>query len=133
MAKIITGNETPEELVQYDKKILQTKNQIEFVGESFINNQSNNSINLQNFVINVDGFVNKSTIIIKSNNNTQLSFDNACIFIRDSQILILQKDDVVPELSTVQHIIFVNGNIKLTNNNTTDVIIDILSYKVKMQ
>lgn len=129
MGKIITGNETPEELVQYDKKILQTKNIVEFLGESVTNNQSENSINLSNFFINVDGDVNKSVITIKPSEDITVTSDNVCMFVRDSKIVKLEKIEPTQEIFNAQHLVFTSGNIKITNNNLTNVVIDFLLYK----
>lgn len=131
MTKIITGNESPDELVQYDKKILQTKNYIEFLGESVVNNQSGNSLSLRDFVINVDGDVNKSTITIKPEENISISSDNICMFIRDSKIVKLEKIEPTQEVFNAQHFVFTSGDIKITNNNIINVVIDFLLYKVK--
>jgi len=131
MAKEITGNETPEELIQYDKKILQTINTVEFLGESVFNNQSGNSIYLGNFLINVDGNVDKSTITLKPDASITMSCDNVCMFIKDSKIILLEKIEPTQEVFNAQHLVFTSGDIKITNNNVTNVVVDFLLYKVK--
>lgn len=131
MAKIITGNESPEELVQYDKKILKTKNILEFLGESLTHNQSGNAIFLGNFLINVDVDVDKSTITIKPEESISVSSDSICMFIKDSKIVKLEKNEPTQEIFNAQHLVFTSGDIQITNNNITNVVIDFLLYKAK--
>jgi len=129
--KVITGNEKPSELIQYDKKILKSKNILEFLGESITYNQSGNNIYLGDFKLNIDGEVNKIVTKINPSEFIEITSDNFCIFVKDS-LPIKVENSTTTELFIAQHLFFTKGSIKITNNNTDIVEIIYLSYKIKI-